>query len=955
MRTLLFLILLLIAGARFTSGQVPVIRDFSLNEQNLPVKVNALLQDSVGYIWLGTDKGLFRFNGNKFVRIRDSMEHQVTALALISGRLWVGFKSGHTGIVDRYFKNSLQYKAQQYPSAVWSIAGNATGDTIAMATEDGIFIVAPGDRTMVLDRASGLSDNFVYTLDRLPGNRFVAGTDNGINDVAWQGGKPVVSVATTNEGLRDNIVRVLRPVPGKNCYWVGMQQGGIALYDAAARKVLDFPGMPEWSYGQVNDILAIAGHRAWIATNEGYLLEAWLDKDSLVDLRAHHFPGKKFRKLLGDYSGNIWCATQNGISMFTPEYLNRIPLSGAYALQKMTAITCDRKGDIWLAQNEDLYRVTLTGQEGKLQPVLRMQAPVSCLYSDRAGRLWIGTMGKGLGYRNREGIYVPCLEMNVSQNGNILSITGTNDRLWVAALTGVEEWSYPRGPEGTLQLRRRHSKQSGIGSDYVYALFADRKERIWMATDGAGVCMLADGRYHHWRNADSFQAKVAYSITEDSRGGIWVGAYYKGLYHFNNRLWKERKHKEESDANIAAVGANATGQVLVVYERCIDEWYPGSQQFRHYNYRSGLDIDSTSEVLNCIARDPVGNVYIPYEHGLLVFTNQQKEYDIRPRVHINDISILLRPVTEYEKTFRHHENDISIRFEGISFTNPERLSYRYKLDGYVNKWIHTHDETVTFPNLPPGDYTFRIQTALDGDFVQAKEVTYTFSISAPFWKRPWFLTLLTLLLLFIVFRLVKFREQRQRERAQLLQERMHFEYEHLKSQVNPHFLFNSLNTLTNLIEENPEAAVSYTEQLSDLYKNILSYRNKDLIALREELELLSAYIFVQQSRFGKALQIQISIPEGVREERKIVPMALQMLVENAIKHNVVSLTQPLRLEIRTEHEEVIVTNPLQPKVSKEMGMGTGLNNIRRRYSLLTGRPVRYGAEGTHYVVSLPLL
>ncbi|HTN38536.1 MAG TPA: histidine kinase, partial [Arachidicoccus sp.] len=694
---------------------------------------------------------------------------------------------------------------------------------------------------------------------------------------------------------------------------------------------------------------------AWIATQSGYLLEVYLDKSFTVSLKAYHYPDKQFRKLIGDRAGNIWCATQKGLSMLTAEYLNKIELPPPYALQQITAIAYGTKDILWIAQNRNLYRVSLSAVHPLMQRVYQAPAPISCLFNDRENRLWMGTMGKGLSYRTEQGSIIKAEEIESIKNGNILSISGTSDRLWVAALTGVYELAYPDKQRKAVHLIKHHNKQSGIGSDYVYFLFPDRKGQIWMATDGAGICMYSGDNYHHWENLDRGDEKVVYSITEDMSGDIWAGAYYKGLYYFNHNQWKAMKQENETDANVSAVTANASGQVMAVYERCIDEWYPNSRQFRHYNYRLDLGIDSTTSVLNCVAKDFQGNVYIPFEHGLLIFNNQSKIYDITPGVQITDIQVLTKPLKKQKKEFNYDENYFTFKFEGISFTNPERLNYRYKLEGLGDKWIATHDESITFPKLPSGNYTFRVQAALDGSFGYAKEDTFSFTINEPLWKRSWFLILLGCLAFFVVYWLIKLREKRQKKLVQLEQERMNFEYEHLKSQVNPHFLFNSLNTLSNLIEEDGAAAVSYTERLSDLYKNILAYRNRDLITLKEDWEILSNYLFVQQCRFGNAFQVQFDVSEELLKTKKIVPMCLQMLVENAIKHNIVSLTQPLRIKIWSDKDEIIASNPLQPKVSKEDGSGLGLINISNRYHLLTKREVVFGPNEKEFVVRIPLL
>ena len=182
-----------------------------------------------------------------------------------------------------------------------------------------------------------------------------------------------------------------------------------------------------------------------------------------------------------------------------------------------------------------------------------------------------------------------------------------------------------------------------------------------------------------------------------------------------------------------------------------------------------------------------------------------------------------------------------------------------------------------------------------------------------------------------------------------------FEYEHLKSQVNPHFLFNSLNTLTGLIDDDKNAAMQYTTRLSDLYRNMLSHKDKDLITLAEEWEILENYIYIQKSRFGDALHLVIDIPEKLKKTKKVVPMALQLLLENAIKHNIVSKSSPLTVRFTADDEQLTISNVYQPKISKEKGAGLGLANIRKRYALYTKRPVIAYMKDSEFIVIIPLI
>jgi LytS/YehU family sensor histidine kinase len=202
---------------------------------------------------------------------------------------------------------------------------------------------------------------------------------------------------------------------------------------------------------------------------------------------------------------------------------------------------------------------------------------------------------------------------------------------------------------------------------------------------------------------------------------------------------------------------------------------------------------------------------------------------------------------------------------------------------------------------------------------------------------------------------MRLRVRNLRRSAMLQRERMMAEYEQLKNQVNPHFLFNSLNTLASLIEENGEAAVQYTIQLSDLYRSMLSYKDRDLIYLSEEWTLLQKYVFIQQSRFGDGFQLHVDLPEAISKTRQIVPLALQMLVENAIKHNIVSTARPLDIYISATNDTLTVRNTLNPKMSKEKGAGLGLQNISRRYALMSSRSMAYGIQDNQFIVTLPLL
>ncbi|MCU0369722.1 MAG: sensor histidine kinase [Cyclobacteriaceae bacterium] len=178
-------------------------------------------------------------------------------------------------------------------------------------------------------------------------------------------------------------------------------------------------------------------------------------------------------------------------------------------------------------------------------------------------------------------------------------------------------------------------------------------------------------------------------------------------------------------------------------------------------------------------------------------------------------------------------------------------------------------------------------------------------------------------------------------------------YESLKSQVNPHFLFNSLNALSNLVYEDQEKAVKFIKQLSEVYRYVLDSRGKEVVPLEEEVHFLKSYLYLQQIRFGNKLKVEMNLGDL---KGTVAPLALQMLVENAIKHNVISEDDPLTIHITREGKNLVVENSLNRKnVLPEESNGLGLENIKRRYSFLTDNPVVVKESEKLFSVVLPVL
>ncbi|MFK5879439.1 MAG: histidine kinase [Flavobacteriaceae bacterium] len=221
---------------------------------------------------------------------------------------------------------------------------------------------------------------------------------------------------------------------------------------------------------------------------------------------------------------------------------------------------------------------------------------------------------------------------------------------------------------------------------------------------------------------------------------------------------------------------------------------------------------------------------------------------------------------------------------------------------------------------------------------------YTFGI--------WIFATMIIVFHFIYF-YISYQKKRVKE-SQIVAKTESAKFESLKNQLDPHFLFNSLNVLTSLIDENPRQAEKFTTKLSKVYRYVLEHKDKDLIPLEDELRFAKSYMELLKMRFEEG--VTFKIPETVSNpELKIVPLSLQLLLENAVKHNVITSKDPLEINIYEEDGYLVVSNNINLKNSLEKSTKVGLKNINQRYSLITKAKVEITNKNKLFKVRLPLL
>ncbi len=218
-----------------------------------------------------------------------------------------------------------------------------------------------------------------------------------------------------------------------------------------------------------------------------------------------------------------------------------------------------------------------------------------------------------------------------------------------------------------------------------------------------------------------------------------------------------------------------------------------------------------------------------------------------------------------------------------------------------------------------------------------------------------FYTSITIVVLISIFTITTLEYIFQKERNEdLKRENLQMQYQQLKSQINPHFLFNSLNALISLTTTNAEQAVDYILKLSQIYRYVLSQDTKELVTIAEEIEFIKTYIEVLKIRYGETLQCEIRMGDQA-VERYIPPMSLQLLVENAVKHNAISQKNPLLITITSDKDEVWVSNNIVPRRTIEDSTKIGLKNLENKYKIISNQQIKIERDNRSFNVILPLL
>lgn len=934
---------------------------YRLEKDNRPVRINCLYKRDNGYLLVGTDQGLYRFDGLRFYPMPfQNRDYSDTVTAIIEDTLhhiWAGFKSGRLARYDHQYLHYINPEEGTPAKRITSFARDSSGRLWFGSAGEGLYYFDQSKMYLV-NAEDGLSDGQVNALQVLSDGQVIAGTDQGLAICKLNRQKRTVRTFTTKDGLPDQLITSLAVAMNGWC-WIGMQDKGICLYDPVHEKILQPEGLSNWAYGEVTALHA-SGNILMIGTRDHGFFLYNADTDYLETL-VGNTPVTQVSGITRDDQGNHWIATPaNGLIRTQLASFHLIPAPGNPVFEHVHALLSDSRGRLWINNERNELVRTDDPRNPSVFTRIRLEGltdktDITALYEDGRGYIWIGTMGRGLFLLDpSNNQYRRFTEYPGFESASVLSISGSKQEVYVSSLEGAISIQ-----AGQLGIHNSHAytkfDSRHIGTNYIYAVFRDSKNRVWFGTDGDGLVSFDGKKYEVIDNRVGLSDEHVFSITEDQLGNIWFSTAKSGVYRYDGKhLEKFDLNKGLSDIHVSAVRAVASGHIMVVNRAGIDIIDQKTGRVSYLGIRQGLG-EVNAEDLGAVSLGRDGALYVSTTNGILQY-RVPEAVSQQPKPVIESVQLFLSDIPLTRREFAYDENNLTFYYTGLYYTDPERVFYQYKLEGLDSNWVNTTDRFKNFPRLQPGNYVFRVRASLNRNFDYANEASFAFRIRKPFYREYWFIGLSALLLSALLYAIIRNREAAVKRMERLKQEKIEQQFAVLRTQVNPHFLFNSFNTLISTIEEDPQGAVGYAEQLSDFFRQIIQYRDHDTIPLSDEVNLLNLYHQLQQRRFGDPLKLDIRISDAQMSLYRIPPLTLQLLVENAIKHNVVTREKPLTITLEiVQDEDLLLSNNINPRMSKQPGAGMGLQNIMSRYNLLSRKKVRIEQKPDTFTVSLPLL
>ncbi len=898
--------------------------------------IYSIYEDSEGSIWVSTFEGLCRFDRHteKFTRYKPSPNAKFSNPNILAinedadGMLWVGTPPTPSGGVCRFDRRTGRFLPDNFglkgansiykdrAGVLW-IAGNGGLHKINLTRKPGqLSDVKIESYRNDPGNLNSLSSDFVNSVFQDRAGIFWVATDMGLNSFD---GKTPVFKRYQHDPKKINSISS----NNLNTGWIG-------------------DGITEDKEGNL-----------WIRADNGLNK---LSKDRSIFTHysnnpadANSISSDEIYSLFIDREGILWVGD---LPKLNKAILNPKPFhvirhdpaaNNSLGSDSVTCIFEDASGIIWIGTDGGgLNRWNRKTNEFKRfrhdasNPKSLRSDIVNAVIEDRHGCLWVGN-GDVLSKMNRK---TGGFEHYVSRNAAhpeeyhlILTIAEDNEGLlWLGLGWGLNSFDEQTGKFTTYNHNIRET--NGLSDGTCMYVYCDSRDNIWIGHGSIATDRLdkKTGRFTSYKhdpyNSESISSNIVCKFSEDTNGNIWIGTWGGGLCYFDYQNGKFKRFTEKdglADNIVFSILEDDQKQLWLGTGNGISRFDPVSKKFTNYDYKDGLQgnyfaAGERNRAAHCKGRD--GTLYFGSIDGLVFFDPSKiKANSLVAPIVITQFKLfdsIVKGAHESSKiVLNYDQNYFSFEFAALSFLNPAKNQYKYKLEGVDDDWINSGSRRyAAYTDIGPGTYTFKVM-GTNNDGVWNEEGAFmTIVIKPPWWNTLLFKIVAAFVLVASFYALIRWRTQqkfrrqlerseKEREMAELKQKGTELEMQALRAQMNPHFIFNSLNSINRFILQNNKAQASeYLTKFSKLVRMILQNSQASLITLESELESLELYLNLEALRFDYHFDYKISVPKNLDiSALQVPPLILQPYVENAIWHGLMHKEEKGQLDVEVSDEE----------------------------------------------------
>ncbi|HLP50634.1 MAG TPA: histidine kinase [Chitinophagales bacterium] len=924
-------------------------------------EVYDLAQDKDGFMWIGCNAGLYRYDGTDFISFKNA-QHSGKAISHITfdnkGRLWCqNFTSQIFSVNTDTLKLEYDWskRIKNYPFFCFDDSACTW-----LTADSGLCKVKNGKVLQSVNSASILSipGSSVFADIHCFNGRLYFSEKKALGVVDQQG---IKFFTNTNRPDRfaDALLMSSFHMVDQRLLLLSRTEKQNSLWEVKNDSLLWLIDLPS-SLGRVFALRNDNKGKLWIGSSNGALC---------LDYNLHalfggqlFFPGKSVSDIVLDKEGNYWFSTlQDGIFVVpSTDVWIYTAANSPLADTRIKQLAKDEKDNLYIGyqtgkvsrysfQTKQMATLTLQNTPTEIQAMEYNPAKQQLIVGQN--KTWIIETGGSMQATHAQGI------------SNVKSLAWlSGDSYLIGSVINA----------AIVSIKPRVDTLNTFRSKRTRVVFANKQhDELWMGhTDG--LWLSTNGTLEE--KTFNGHTVSATDIAQTANGIVWVSTLTDGVLGFNKGVFATQLNKEIGISNGFVRKMGVVGNTLwMVTEDNLVGYNVVTKAIKRYNRFDGLPSNEITDIefLNgkILLATPKGIVEIPENFNSVNL--------VPPSIFISAFAVHERDtalVAAYNLPY--YNNNIRISFKGIAFRSHGEFTYKYRMLGLDTGWIITNSKSnfARYPSLPAGSYVFEVK-ALNEDGVESTEAAHlNIIIRAPFWQRWWFFMLCVIAIAGLVSAFFAWRIRSLRRKNELEKRMIASQLSTLKAQMNPHFMFNALNSIQDLVLQQDTAnAQLYLGKFSELTRVVLDASGAEFITLHKEEEMLALYLDLEKLRFGDELHYKIEVSGGIdKDEVRLPSMIVQPFVENALKHGLLHKQGSKQLNVLFEQRAqqlvcIIEDNGIGRKASAEINARKKkhksfatdatterLRLLRDYYNLKIDLQIIDLPQGTRVMLTIPL-